>query len=128
MPAHRLAYAWIACFAVLFNLLAMPLSANAAKAPADQLLWGAFCSTGGTKLIAVSIAQLDPAQNNDDHAAMQHCWCCSGAAPLLALPGNDTQLALPEHALASTLDLARPTRPTPRELWPSLNPRASPSV
>lgn len=128
MPAHRLAYAWIACFAVLFNLLAMPLSANAAKAPTDQLLWGAFCSTSGTKLIAISIGQLDPAQSNDDRAAMQHCWCCSGSAALLALPGNDTQLVLPRLVLASILDLQQPTRLTPRERWPSLNPRASPSV
>lgn len=128
MPAHRLAYAWIACFAVLFNLLAMPLSASAAKAPADQLLWGAFCSTGGTKLVAVSIGQLDPSQSNDDHAVMQHCWCCSGAAPVLALPGNPAQLNLPQYVLAGTLALHQPSQPTPRELWPSLNPRASPSV
>ncbi len=128
MPAHRLAYAWIACCAVLFNLLAMPLSASAARAPAEQLLWGAFCSTGGTKLIAVSIGQLDPAQDHDDHAVMQHCWCCSGAAPTLALPGTPPQLALPPHALASTLEPQRSTQPTPRERWPSLNPRASPSV
>ena len=128
MPAHRLAHAWIACFAVLFNLLAMPLSASAAKAPAEQLLWGAFCSTGGTKLVAVSIGQLDPSQSNDDHAAMQHCWCCSGAAPALALPGTPAQLTLPEHAVASALDSRPPAQPTPRERWPSLNPRASPPV
>lgn len=128
MSAHRLAYAWIACCAVLFNLLAMPLSASAARAPAEQLLWGAFCSTGGTKLVAVSIGQLDPDQSNDDHAVMQHCWCCSGAAPSLALPGTAPQLVLPQPALASILDTHRPTQPTPRERWPSLNPRASPSV
>jgi len=128
MSAHRLAYAWIACCAVLFNLLAMPLSASAARAPAEQLLWGAFCSTGGTKLIAVSIGQLDPSQSNDDHAAMQHCWCCSGAAPALALPATPPRLVLPQQALASTLDSPHPVQPTPRERWPSLNPRASPSV
>jgi len=128
MSSNRLAYAWIACFAVLFNLLAMPMSASAAKAPADQLLWGAFCSTGGTKLIAVSLGQLDDSQQNDDHAVMQHCWCCSGAAPALALPGTPAQLTLPDHALAVTLDAQHPTPPTPRERWPALNPRASPSV
>ncbi|WP_110971385.1 DUF2946 domain-containing protein [Pseudomonas huaxiensis] len=126
MPAQRLAYAWIACFAVLFNLLAMPLSANAARAPTEQLLWGAFCSTGGTKLIAVSLGQ--PDQQNDDHAVMQHCWCCSGAAPLLALPGQAPQLVLPTHAFSTPLAIAQPAQPTPRELWPSLNPRASPAV
>lgn len=128
MSAHRPALAWIACFAVLFNLLAMPLSANAARAPAEQLLWGAFCSTGGTKVIAVSIGQIDPSQQNDDHAVMQHCWCCSGNAALLALPGQAPRLLLPEFSFDSALTSAQPTLPTPRELWPSLNPRASPSV
>lgn len=128
MSSNRLAYAWIACFAVLFNLLAMPMSASAAKAPADQLLWGAFCSTGGTKLIAVSLGQLDDSQQNDDHAVMQHCWCCSGNAPLLALPGQAPRLFLPSPALAAVPAVLSPSQPTPRQLWPSLNPRASPSV
>ncbi|MGH8463990.1 MAG: DUF2946 domain-containing protein, partial [Pseudomonas sp.] len=39
MTPHRPALAWIACFAVLFNLLAMPLASAASKGPADQLLW-----------------------------------------------------------------------------------------
>lgn len=126
MPAQRPALAWIACLAVLFNLLAMPLSASAARAPAEQLLWGAFCSTGGTKLIAVSLGQVDP--QNDDHAVMQHCWCCSGAAPLLALPAQPPRLITPPLHISTALVVPQPGQPTPRELWPSLNPRASPFV
>ena len=41
MNRHRLAFAWIACFAVLFNMLAMPMTgalAQAANSPAEQLL------------------------------------------------------------------------------------------
>ena len=52
MSRQRLAIAWIACFAVLFNMLAMPMSgamAQTAKAPAEQLLWGSFCSSSGTR-------------------------------------------------------------------------------
>jgi len=128
MSSNRLAYAWIACFAVLFNLLAMPMSASAARAPANSLLWGAFCSTGGTKLIAVSLGQLDDSQQNDDHSVMQHCWCCSGNTPLLALPGQAPRLLLPLPAVAAAPAVSSPSQPTPRQLWPSLNPRASPSV
>ena len=45
MNRHRLAFAWIACFAVLFNMLAMPMTgamAQAASSPAEQLLWSSF--------------------------------------------------------------------------------------
>ncbi|MBM3106471.1 DUF2946 domain-containing protein [Pseudomonas sp. P66] len=126
MHSHRLAHAWIACFAVLFNLLAMPLSAATPKTPSEQLLWGAFCSTGGTKLIAISLGPIDGAQQNDDHSTMQHCWCCSGAAPLLALPGHPPRFLLPAQAFAGPPVLLTASQPTPRQLWPALNPRASP--
>ncbi|MBM3110684.1 DUF2946 domain-containing protein [Pseudomonas arcuscaelestis] len=126
MHSHRLAHAWIACFAVLFNLLAMPLSAATPKTPSEQLLWGAFCSTGGTKLIAISLGPIDGAQQNDDHSTMQHCWCCSGAAPLLALPGHPPRLLLPAQDFTGPTVLLTASQPTPRQLWPALNPRASP--
>ncbi|MEE1869450.1 DUF2946 domain-containing protein [Pseudomonas auratipiscis] len=126
MHSHRLAHAWIACFAVLFNLLAMPLSAATPKTSSEQLLWGAFCSTGGTKLIAISLGPIDGAQQNDDHSTMQHCWCCSGAAPLLALPGHPPRFLLPAQAFAGPPVLLTASQPTPRQLWPALNPRASP--
>ncbi len=126
MPSHRLAHAWIACFAVLFNLLAMPLSAAAPKNQSEQLLWGTFCSTGGTKLVAISLGSPDGSQQNDDHSTMQHCWCCSGAAPLLALPGHPPRLLLPAQDFAAPRILLSANQPTPRQLWPALNPRASP--
>ena len=128
MPSHRLAHAWIACFAVLFNLLAMPLSAAAPKSQTEQLLWGAFCSTGGTKLIAISLGQPDGTQQNDDHSTMQHCWCCSGAAPLLALPGHTPQLYFAHFESNRSLPATSLESPSPRQQWPSLNPRASPLV
>ncbi|WP_434558796.1 DUF2946 domain-containing protein [Pseudomonas sp. Z4-20] len=130
MSRQRLAFAWIACFAVLFNMLAMPLSSSgAAKAnsPAEQLLWGSFCSSSGTKMLAVSLGTFEQdTPQKDNHSTMQHCWCCSGPAPLMALTGHapllylDAQLAH-RSAIRSKLD-----SPTPRQQWPSLNPRASP--
>lgn len=132
MSRQRLAFAWIACFAVLFNMLAMPLSGALQatdRAPAEQLLWGSFCSSSGTRLVAISLGKLEQqSPQNDDHSNMQHCWCCSGSAPLVALPGHVPQLYFARFE--SNRSVAPPVLalPTPRQQWPSLNPRASPLV
>ncbi|WP_095109430.1 DUF2946 domain-containing protein [Pseudomonas sp. Irchel 3E20] len=131
MPRQRLALAWIACLAVLFNLLAMPISGamaqSASGAASEQVMWGSFCSSSGTKMVAMSLGSLEQkAPQNDDHSNMQHCWCCSGSPPLVALPGHVPQLHVtrlePAQGPAPTLL----SSPTPRQQWPSLNPRASP--
>ena len=130
MTRQRLALAWIACFAVLFNLLAMPVSgatAPATTSAAEQLMWGSFCSSNGTKLVAIDVAGLgQKAPQGDPHSAMQHCWCCSGSASLLALPGHSPQLYVAHRQAYRSLASADPQRLTPRQQWPSLNPRASP--
>ena len=132
MSRQRLAIAWIACFAVLFNMLAMPMTgamARAANSPAEQLLWGSFCSSGGTKMVAVSLGTIEQkVPLKDDHSARQHCWCCSGSAQVSALPGHPPQLYFarfdsPRSQPAAVLDT-----PSPRQQRPSLNPRASPLV
>ncbi|MDR6916906.1 hypothetical protein J2X66_003780 [Pseudomonas sp. 3296] len=132
MSRHRLAIAWIACFAVLFNMLAMPMSnamAQSAKSPAEQLLWGSFCTSSGTKMVAISLGDLgQKAPQGDDHSNMQHCWCCSGAAPVVALPGHEPQLYFAQFEANRSLPAATLDIPTPRQQWPSLNPRASPLV
>lgn len=132
MSRQRLAFAWIACFAVLFNMLAMPMTgamAQSAKSPAEQLLWGSFCTSSGSKMVAISLGPIDsPAPQNDDHSNMQHCWCCSGSAPLVALPGHVPQLYFARFEGHQALPAATLDTPTPRQQWPSLNPRASPLV
>lgn len=127
MPPRR-HIAWIACLAVLFNLLAMPLSSAAPKGPAEQLLWGAFCSSmaNKAKVDVQALAKIDLGPQSDDSASTMHCWCCLGAAPPLALTGQPAQLhALPAH-LAAPLPVAAHHTPTPRQLRPAVNPRASP--
>ena len=132
MSRQRLAFAWIACFAVLFNMLAMPMSgamAQTAKSPAEQLLWGSFCSSNGTKLVATSLGDIEQkAPQSDDHSNMQHCWCCSGSASLVALPGHAPQLYFARFEANRSLLPATLDTPAPRQQWPSLNPRASPLV
>ncbi len=132
MNRRRLAFAWIACLAVLFNMLAMPLSgamAQAASSPAEQILWSSFCTGSGMKMVAIDIGATDQkAPQNDNHSNMQHCWCCSGGAPLLALPGHSPQLYFAQFKSNRSVAPASLQTPTPRQQWPSLNPRASPLV
>ena len=132
MNRHRLAIAWIACFAVLFNMLAMPMTgamAQAASSPAEQLLWSSFCTGSGTKMVAINIGTTDQkAPLKDTHSNMQHCWCCSGSAPLVALPGHSPQLYFARYESNRSVAPATLQTPTPRQQWPSLNPRASPLV
>lgn len=127
MPPRR-HIAWIACLAVLFNLLAMPLSSAAPKGPAEQLLWGAFCSSmaNKAKVDVQALAKIDLGPQSDDSASMMNCWCCTGAAPLLALPSYPPQLHNPPILLAGLLPPPAVYHATPRQLWPALNPRASP--
>ena len=131
MARQRFAIVWIACFAVLFNAFAMPLAGamQQSKDPAQQLLWGSFCSSNGASLKTVALGKLDiPAPAQDDHSAMQHCWCCSGSAPLVALPGHVPQLYLTRFEAVPRQPQPPLQTPTPRQQWPSLNPRASPTV
>lgn len=131
MNRRRLAFAWIACLAVLFNAFAMPMAG--AMQPStnsiEQLLWGSFCSASGTKLVAISLGSLEQkAPQQDDHSTMQHCWCCSGSAPMVALPGHVPQLYFARFDAVQSLPPPSLQSPTPRQQWPSLNPRASPAV
>ncbi|WP_431080503.1 DUF2946 domain-containing protein [Pseudomonas thivervalensis] len=130
MSRQRLAFAWIACFAVLFNMLAMPLANSGgatASSPAEQMLWGSFCSSSGTKMVAISLGKLEQGTpQKDTHSTMQHCWCCSGPAPLVALAGHAPQLYLDAERAHRSAVHSKLDSPTPRQQWPSLNPRASP--
>ncbi|CAM3220734.1 hypothetical protein BZK31_16145 [Pseudomonas floridensis] len=128
MSSRRTTSVWIACFAVLFSLLAMPLSPGTPRAAGEQVLWGTFCSASGTRLVAIALG--DPAQSipDDQHqSTMQHCPCCSGSV-LVVLPQgfNHGQLArLEPESFPPAIFLIRAS---PRLLWPSANPRASPPV
>jgi hypothetical protein len=131
MARQRFAIAWIACLAVLFNAFAMPLASAMQQAddPVKQLLWGSFCSSNATKLTAITLGKLEiPAPQQDDHSTMQHCWCCSGSAPLVALPGHSPTLYFARFDAVQDLPPPSLQSPAPRQQWPSLNPRASPTV
>lgn len=131
MARQRFAIAWIACLAVLFNAFAMPMASAMQQSddPIKRLMWGSFCSSNGASLKTIALGKLEiPAPQQDDHSTMQHCWCCSGSAPLVALPGHAPQLFLMQFSTSLSLPPPQLQTPTPRQQWPSLNPRASPTV
>ena len=131
MARQRFAIAWIACLAVLFNAFAMPMAGAMQQSddPIKRLMWGSFCSSNGASLKTIALGKLEiPAPQQDDHSTMQHCWCCSGSAPLVALPGHAPQLYLTPLTTSQHLPPPQLQPPTPRQQWPSLNPRASPTV
>ncbi|MPQ84140.1 DUF2946 domain-containing protein [Pseudomonas sp. MAFF 730085] len=119
---------WIACLAVLLNMLAMPLS-RAMQTPDVQLmLWGGFCSAGPSKVLPPGFVKLsDPLQQQTpSKTLMQHGDCCCGHAGLAALPSNYYRNFLPRYTPdAALVYLELPTL-HPRIRWPSLSPRASP--
>ena len=131
MARQRFAIAWIACLAVLFNAFAMPLASAMQQTddPVKRLMWGGFCSSNGASLKAIALGKLDiPAPQQDEHSTMQHCWCCSGSPSLVALPGHVPQLYVTRFDAFQSLPPPSLASPTPRQQWPSLNPRASPTV
>ena len=109
----------------------MPMASamQQSKDPVQQLLWGSFCSSNGASLKTIALGKLEiPAPQQDDHSTMQHCWCCSGSAPLVALPGHSPQLYFAHFESNRSLPATSLDSPSPRQQWPSLNPRASPTA
>lgn len=78
------------------------------------------------KVDVQALAKIDLGPQSDDSASMMNCWCCLGAAPLLALPSYTPQLHNPPVLPAGHSPQLADYQPTPRQLWPALNPRASP--
>ncbi|MDO7926898.1 DUF2946 domain-containing protein [Pseudomonas sp. KFB-139] len=118
---------WIACLAVLLNMLAMPMSRAMQPADAHLLLWGGFCSGSGSTALPPGFKKLiDTLQPASSKAAMQHGDCCCGHAGLVALPADHYRHFLPRYTPDTALE--NPEQPTlhPRVRWPSLTPRASP--
>lgn len=118
---------WVACLALLLNMLAMPLSRAMQPPDAGLMLWGGFCSGGGSQALPPGFDTLiDPLQSGPTHTAMKHSDCCCGHAGLAALPSDYYRHWLPRFTPDTLLD--NPPLPVlhPRIRWPNLSPRASP--
>lgn len=118
---------WIACLAILLNMLAMPLNGAMQTPDVRLMLWGGFCSGGSSQALPQELSKvIDALQIPQSKPVMQHGDCCCGHAGLAALPSNYYRHFLPQYTANTALE--NPELPTlhPRIRWPSLSPRASP--
>ena len=124
----------LACFAVLFNLLAMPLD-RALRPPSvdsQSLILGSFCTLHGVQSLPKSLlAQLKaelPDLGDQSAGKVQSGDCCCGHAGSAALPGDYFRHLFPRYWPETLLLGHSHLLPLPREQWPNLNPRASPAA
>jgi hypothetical protein len=129
---RRRAFAWVACFALLFGMLAMPMTPTMPRTQGEQVVWGSFCTGNGTQGVATplglvgKVSQRTP--DGGEHSSMQHCPCCSGSLSLVAVPSGQAfgMFMIFEPVRFPT---AIPVFHGAQRLhWSSLNPRASPRV
>lgn len=122
----------LACLAVLFNLLAMPLD-RALQSPridSQSLILGSFCSLHGAQSLPKSLlAQLKAELPQlDDQPDMKHQAgdCCCGHAGHALLASDYYRHLFPRYWPDALLLGNSHRLSLPREQWPKLNPRASP--
>jgi hypothetical protein len=129
---RRRAFAWVACFALLFGMLAMPMTPTMPRSAGEQVVWGNFCTGNGTQWVATPLGLVskvsEPNPGGSEHSSMQHCPCCSGSLSWVAIAGGQTfgMLTIFEPLRFPTAILV--FHAPPRQQWPALNPRASPRV
>jgi len=123
----------LACFAVLFNLLAMPLdrALRPASPDTESLILGSFCTLHGVQSLPKSLlAELKaqfPDLGEQSAGKVQSGDCCCGHAGHAALPGEYFKHLFPRYWPETLLLGHSHLLPLPREQWPRLNPRASPA-
>jgi hypothetical protein len=122
--------AWLASLALLIHLLSMPLS-GLLPADAKRLLgWSGHCPLMQVQAQQHSHALHDSAGHGEhepsSHGGMPPCCCCAGSLGLAALPGAAPLLPQEIRGALVVAVEARSHRPSPRQQWPALNPRASP--
>ncbi len=124
--------AWLASLALLIHLLSMPLS-GLLPADAKRLLgWSGHCPLMQAQVQQAHALHPPAVHGEHDpgthgaHGGMPPCCCCAGSVGLATLPGAAPQL--PQHTAGQLTRLAESHvhRPSPRQQWPALNPRASP--
>ncbi|WP_226686236.1 DUF2946 family protein [Stutzerimonas stutzeri] len=127
MTRHRLP-AWFASFALLIHLLSMPLS-GLLPADAKRLLgWSGHCPLMQAQQHSHALHESTAHGEHEPsaHGGMPPCCCCAGSMGLAALPGAAPLLPQDIRGGPVLIVEARAYRPSPRQQWPALNPRASP--
>jgi hypothetical protein len=126
---RRRAFAWVACFALLFGVLAMPMTPTMPRPEGERLVWGSACIGAESRLAITPVEVIDKQMPyQPDIAFVRHCDCCTHATPLVAVPSSVGlglfALIEPVRFPVAVLVLRAP----PRQHWPDRNPHASPKV
>lgn len=126
---RRRAFAWVACFALLFGVLAMPMTPTMPRPEGERLVWGSGCTDAASRLAMTPVEVIDKQSSyHPDIAFVQHCACCPNATPLVAVPTligfGLFALVEPVRFPVAVLVLRAPLR----QHWPERNPHASPRV
>lgn len=116
--------AWLACLAVLLNVL-MPAASHALMAEQDSLsAWTAICSASGTTFAPSPFEP--PGNENPTAVPMAHCpYCLPHAGSLSLLPAGQALLPLAVAVSSSPL-LTYYFSPVPTVPWAIASPRAPP--
>mgnify|MGYP001271638337 FL=1 len=126
---RRRAFAWVACFALLFGVLAMPMTPTMPRPEGERLVWGSACIGAASRLAITPVEVIDKQMPyHPDIAFVRHCDCCTHATPLVAVP---TSVGLGLFALIEPVRFPVAVlvlRAPPRQHWPDRNPHASPKV
>ncbi|MGI3744343.1 MAG: DUF2946 domain-containing protein [Janthinobacterium lividum] len=126
---RRRAFAWVACFALLFGVLAMPMTPTMPRPEGERLVWGSACTGAASRLAITPVEVIDKQMPyHPDIAFVRHCDCCTHATPLVAVP---TRVGLGLFALIEPVRFPVAVlvlRAPPRQHWPDRNPHASPKV
>jgi len=119
----------VACFTLLFGVLAMPMTPTMPRPEGERLVWGSACTGAASRLAITPVEVIDKqSPYHPDIAFMRHCDCCSHATPLVAVP---TRIGLGLFALIEPVRFPVAVlvlRAAPRQHWPDRNPHASPKV
>lgn len=126
---RRRAFAWVMGFALLFGVLAMPMTPTMPRTQGEQLAQGSVCSSRERRLLATSAPPVD--QRNPDRADqrfMLHCPCCAERLSMVAVPAaNQPGFTLWVQPLRFVQEAPATYAPEP-VLWPNLNLGAAPRV
>ncbi|QSB19756.1 DUF2946 domain-containing protein [Pseudomonas sp. 15A4] len=126
---RRRAFAWVACFALLFGVLAMPMTPTMPRPEGERLAWGSACIGAASRLAITPVEVINKQMPyHPGIAFVRHCDCCTHATPLVAVP---TRVGLGLFALIEPVRFPVAVlvlRAPPRQHWPDRNPHASPKV
>lgn len=121
--------AWLASLALLVHLLSMPLSGLLPAESKRLLGWSGHCPLMQAQQHSHALHESTAHGEHEPsaHGGMPPCCCCAGSMGLAALPGAAPLLPQEMRGGLVVAVEARSHRPSPRQQWPALNPRASPS-